>query len=82
MSEALEWLKKLKEQQKQFHKNRVKKVLGSEVPQHILATKEVADDLVVGEDGYSRTEVGFFFKEKLVNRPVGVFVLLWLLCVL
>lgn len=64
----MEWLKKLKEKQMSFHKERIEYVLKNEVPQHILATKEVADALVIGEEGYSRTEAGFFFKEKLVNR--------------
>ncbi len=68
MSDALKFLGQIKARQREFHKERVKKVMSEEVPQHILATKELADDLVLGDEGYARTEAGFFFKEKLVNR--------------
>lgn len=68
MSNALEWLEKLRKNQEKYHSERIKTVLTSDIPQHILATKEVAAALTVGEDGYTKTEAGLFFKEKLVNR--------------
>jgi hypothetical protein len=68
MDDVMEWLKKIKENQRKFHALRIKKVMSEEIPQYILATKEIADDLVKGDEGYLRTEVGFFFTEKLVNR--------------
>jgi hypothetical protein len=64
----MKWLEEIKKSQAKFHKDRIKQVLSEEVPQHILASKELADALTVGEDGYCRTEAGFFLKEKLVNR--------------
>jgi len=68
MSDVLKYLEKVKQNQLKFHKKNIEHVLNNEVPQHILVTKEVADALTVGEEGYSRTEVGFFLKERLVNR--------------
>jgi len=68
MSDALKYLEKVKQNQLKFHKKKIEYVLNNETPQHILATKEVADALTKGEEGYARTEVGFFFKERLVNR--------------
>jgi hypothetical protein len=68
MSEVMKWIEGIKNSQREYHKKRIDYVLKNEVPQHILATKEIADDLTVGEDGYTRTEVGFFFKEGLVNK--------------
>ncbi len=68
MSEALKYLEKVKQNQLKFHKKKIEYVLNNKPPQHILATKEVADALTIGEEGYARTEVGFFFKERLVNR--------------
>jgi hypothetical protein len=68
MSDVMKWLEGIKERQREYHKDDIKIVMANNPPQHILATKEIADDLTIGEEGYSRTEVGFFFKERLVNR--------------
>ena len=68
MSDVLKYLEKIKQNQLKLHEKNIEYVLNNEVPQHILATKQVADALTVGEEGYSSTEVGFFFKERLVNR--------------
>jgi len=68
MSKIMQWLDEIQKRQAEFHKERIERVLREKIPQHILATKEIADLLVVGEDGYCRTKDGFFFREKLVNR--------------
>ena len=68
MSDVMAFLDNIKNIQRAYHKNRIRTVLSTEVPQHILATKSIADELVKGDEGYVRNEVGFFFTEKLVNR--------------
>ena len=68
MSDVMKWLEEIKKSQRKHHAERIKTVLSTDVPQHILATKEIAEDLSSGTDGYVRNEMGFFFTERLVNR--------------
>jgi len=68
MSEISDYLDKVKKAQKNLHAKRIEIVKRNEVPQHILATKEIANELCDDGDGYATTETGFYFREKLVNR--------------
>ena len=75
MSDVLNHLNKIKERQCAFHKTRIETVMNTQVPQHILATKQVVNELIADEEneGFISTEIGFCFKERLVNKLMYLF---------
>ena len=69
MSDAMDYINRVKETQRLIHSDRIKKVKNFDhVPQNILAMKSIADDFITENNGYITNDEGFFFTEGLVNR--------------